>query len=180
MVEEIRPRKSNDREPVLRTLDHAIRLANFPCSYRATIDSLTCFTNASTPWYGPYLRQLLPDRRQQYDRFRSGDREQIMRARQAAEALFTSKQDIAEQPVPSAAQEPKSRKPRVLPILASAPIRQEVADTSMSPESPITPEISIKKPAYLRTLVKYGMPISQVADLYGVPVKTIRAVLRKA
>jgi hypothetical protein len=180
MVEEIRPRKSNDREPVLRTLDHAIRLANFPCSYRATIDSLTCFTNASTPWYGPYLRQLLPDRRQQYDRFRSGDREQIMRARQAAEALFTSKQDIAEQPVPSAAQEPKSRKPRVLPILASAPIRQEVADTSMSPESPTTSEIPIEKPAYLRTLVKYGMSISQVADLYGVPVETIRAMLRKA
>ena len=103
-----------------------------------------------------------------------------MRARQAAEALFTSKQDIAEQPVPSAAQEPKSRKPRVLPILASAPIRQEVADMSMSPESPTTPEIPIKKPAYLRTLVKYGMSISQVADLFGVPVETIRAVLRKA
>src|ERR1700759_1740861 len=180
MVEEIQPRTSNDREPVLRTLDHAIRLANFPCSYRATIDSLTCFTNASTPWYGPYLRQLLPDRRQQHDRFRSGDREQIMRARQAAEALFTSKQGIAEQPAPSAAQEPKSRKPRVLPILASAPIRQEVANMSVSPESPTTPEIPIKKPAHLRTLVKYGMSISQIADLYGVPVETIRAMLRKA
>ena len=49
MIEEIRPRKSNDREPVLRTLDHAVQLANFPCSYHAAIDPLTCFTNASTP-----------------------------------------------------------------------------------------------------------------------------------
>ena len=103
-----------------------------------------------------------------------------MRARQATEALFTPKQDIAEQPVPSAAQEPKSRKPRVLPILASALICQEVADASVSPESPITPEIPIKKAAHLRTLVKYGMSISQIADLYGVPVETIRAMLRKA
>jgi hypothetical protein len=126
------------------------------------------------------LRQLLSDRRQQHDRFRNGDREQIIRARQAAEALFTSEQDIAEQPAPSAAQEPKSRKPRVLPILASAPIRQEVVDTSMSLESPATPEIPIKKPAHLRTLVKYGMSISQVADVYGVPIDTIRAMLRKA
>jgi methionine synthase II (cobalamin-independent) len=30
------------------------------------------------------------------------------------------------------------------------------------------------KAAHLRTLVKYGMLISQVADLYGVPVETIR------
>ena len=103
-----------------------------------------------------------------------------MRARQAAEAFFTPKQDITEQPVPSAAQEPKSRKPRVLQILASAPIRQEVADASVGPESLTTSEIPIKKPAYLRTLVKYGMSISQVADLYGVPVETIRAMLRKA
>ena len=103
-----------------------------------------------------------------------------MRVRQAAEALFTPKQDIAEQLVPSAAQEPKSRKPRVLPILASAPLRQEVADMSMSPKSSTTPEIPIKKAVHLRTLVKYGMSISQVAGLYGVPVKTIRAMLRKA
>ncbi len=41
-------------------------------------------------------------------------------------------------------------------------------------------EIPVKKPAHLRTLVKYGMSISQVAELYGVPVKTIRAVLHKA
>jgi hypothetical protein len=126
------------------------------------------------------LRQLLSDRRQQHDRFRSGDREQIIRARQAAEALFAPKQDIAEQPVPSAAQEPKSRKPRVLPILVSASIRQEVADASMSPEDPTISQIPIKKPAHLRALVKYGMSISQVAELYGVPVETVRAVLRKA
>ena len=103
-----------------------------------------------------------------------------MRARQAAEALFTPKQEIAEQPVPSASHEPKSRKPRVLPILAPAPMRQEVADASVSPENPTTPEIPIKKAAHLWTLVKYGLLISQVADLYGVPVETIRAMLRKA
>jgi hypothetical protein len=122
----------------------------------------------------------LPDHYQQHDRFRSGDREQIMRARQAAEALITPKQDIAEQPAPSAVQEPKSRKPRVLPILAPAPIRHEVADASMSSESPTTPQIPIEKPAHLRILVKYGMSISQVVELYGVPIETIRAMLRKA
>ena len=122
----------------------------------------------------------MSDRRQQHDRFRSGDREQIMRARQAAEALFTPKQEITGQPVPNASHDPKSRKPRVLPILAPEPIHQEVADASVSPESPTTSEIPIKKPAHLRTLVKYGMSISQVADLHGVPVETIRAMLRKA
>jgi hypothetical protein len=44
----------------------------------------------------------------------------------------------------------------------------------------LAPEIPVEKLARLRTLVKYGMSISQVADLYRVPVETIERILRKA
>jgi hypothetical protein len=122
----------------------------------------------------------LPNRPEQQHLFRGGDREQIGRARQAAEALFTPQRNITEQPVPEPSEVPRSRKPRVLPILASAPIPQETADAPVSSERSAAPEIPIKKRARLRTLVKYGMSISQVADLYRMPVETIERMLRKA
>jgi hypothetical protein len=56
------------------------------------------------------------------------DREHIVRARQAAEALFTSKQDVTEQPFSELSQAPHPRKPRILPILPPATIRQETVD----------------------------------------------------
>jgi hypothetical protein len=122
----------------------------------------------------------LPDRRQQQHQFRGDDREQIVRARSAAEALFTPKPEIAEQQLSEPSQAPRPRKPRVLPILSPAPIRQKTADAPVSPEQPSAPEIPVKQRARVRTLVKYGMSVAQLADLYRVPVATIERILRKA
>jgi hypothetical protein len=122
----------------------------------------------------------LSDRPQQQRQFRGDDREQIVRARSVAEALFTPKRDIIEQPVSEPSPAPRPRKPRVLPILPPAPIRHETVDAPATAERPAAPEIPVKKRARVRTLVKYGMSVSQVADLYRVPVETIERILRKA
>ena len=122
----------------------------------------------------------MPDRPQQQRQFLGDDREQIVRARSAAEALFAPKPEITEQPVSETLQPPHSRKPRILPILPPVPIRQKTADAPVSPEQPAAPEIPVNKRSRVRTLVKYGMSVSQVADLYRVPVETIEQILRKA
>jgi hypothetical protein len=128
----------------------------------------------------PYPRQFLPDRPQQQRQSRGDDREQIVRARQAAEALFSSKQDDTEQPFSELSQAPHPRKPRILPILPPAPIRQETVDAPVTPEQRQAPEIPVKKRARVRTLVKYGMSVSQVADVYRVPIEMIELILENA
>jgi hypothetical protein len=88
----------------------------------------------------------LVDRLQQQRQFRGDDREQIMSARQAAEALFTPKPEVTEQPVSDPSQSAKARQPRVLPVLPPAPIRQQTVDAPTTPErrgipqgSPLSP-----------------------------------------
>ena len=122
----------------------------------------------------------MPDRPQQQRQSRGDDREQIVRARQAAEAIFTSKQDVTDQPFSERSQAPHPRKPRILPILPSAPIRQETVDAPVILEQRHASEIPVKKRARVRTLVKYGMSPSQVADLYRVPIETIELILHNA
>ena len=121
----------------------------------------------------------MPHRHQQQRQFRGDDREQMMRARHAAEALFTPKPQLDAHPVPDPAQSVEARKPRVLPILPAAPIRQETVNASAKSEPATVPEILAKKSARLRALVKYGMTASQVAEVYQVPIETIERMLRK-
>jgi hypothetical protein len=108
--------------------------------------------------------------------FLGDDREQIMSARQAAEALFKPKPDVREQPASDPAQSAKPRKPRMLPSLPSAPLRQETINAPTISEQPMAPEVPAKRLARLRTLLKYGMTVSQLADLYRVPVETIERI----
>jgi hypothetical protein len=116
--------------------------------------------------------------RQQQPQPRGDDREQIMRARQAAEALFTSK------PLPPAQQttsaEPSARKPRVLRIIpATAPAEHDQPESPAAPAPP-TVEIPPSQVARIRTWVKYGMKVAQVAQVCGVPIGEIEHILRKA
>jgi hypothetical protein len=78
--------------------------------------------------------QLLPHRHQQQRQFRGDDREQMMSAREAAEALFTPKPELDVQPVPDPAQSIKAHKRRVLPVLPPTSIRQRTVNASATSE----------------------------------------------
>ncbi len=115
---------------------------------------------------------------------RGDDRERITRARQAAEALFTSKPPITarstpETPTPDDQQ--SARKPRVLGIIPpAAPVRDEVVEAPVSPEPPATREIPWSQFARIRTWVKYGMKVAQIAEVYGAAVGDIERIIRQA
>jgi hypothetical protein len=121
---------------------------------------------------------LLNHREQQHHP-RGDDRERITNARRVAEALFTPKRQPAEPSdgVPSA--ERPARKPRVLPILSPAPVRNEEAAAPVNPEPRTTREIPRSHHARIRTWVNYGLTISQVAAVYGVAVGVIERILRR-
>ena len=125
--------------------------------------------------------QIVPNPRQQ-PHPTGDDREQITRARQAAEALFTPKRQVTERSVsdsvPSA--DPSARKPRVLRISAVAPVGHEEVEASGGSEQQTTPEIPGSQFARIRALVKCGMTVSQVAEVYRVAVGEIARILRKA
>jgi hypothetical protein len=143
--------------------------------------SLRKLNESSFIWANsPLVRAALPHRHQQQRQFRGDDREQMTSARRAAEALFTPKPELDVQPVPDPAQSIKAHKSRVLPVLPPAPIRQESVNVSATSEPATAPKIPANKSARLRTLVKYGMTISQVAEVYQVPIETIERMLRKS
>ena len=73
------------------------------------------------------------------------DRERIMRARQAAEALFTPRPQVAE-PLAADSLPPTDqpvRRPRVLGISSSAPARLGELEAPVAPEPQTTPEIPL-------------------------------------
>ena len=125
-------------------------------------------------------RPLLNHRQQQQPPH-GDDRERITSARQAAEALFTPKrrpvEPSASDPAPSA--ERPARKPRVLAILSPAPVRNEEVAAPVDPEPRTTRQIPRSHHARIRTWVKYGMTIPQVAEVYGVAVGVIEGILRQ-
>jgi hypothetical protein len=114
---------------------------------------------------------------------RGDDRERITRARQAAEALFTSKLPVSkplapESPTPA---DHSGRKPRVLQIIPqAAPVRREAVEAPVSSEPPATHKIPRSEFARIRTWVKYGMKVAQVAEVYGAAVGDIERIIREA
>ena len=119
--------------------------------------------------------------RQQQPHPRGDDGERVTRARQAAEALFAPKRQVAEPSVSdslSSADQP-ARKPRVLGISSPAPVRLEEVKAPVAPESQTTREIPRSKFARIHGLVKYGMTVSQVAEVDGVAVDKIERILRR-
>jgi hypothetical protein len=113
---------------------------------------------------------------------RGDDRERITSARQAAEALFTPKRQPVEpsasDPAPSA--ERPARKPRVLPMLSPAPVRDEEVAAPVNPEPRTTRQIPRSHHARIQTWVNYGMTVPQVAEVYAVAVGVIERILRQA
>ena len=131
---------------------------------------------------GDHPPHRLPNGRARSDSRYPDHREWIAKARQAAEALFAPKPRSAEPPgagpVPTAGQAKRvvriseTSKPTSAPGAAvKAPIEAEPAPVPTIPASQLV---------RIRTWVKYGMPVAQVAKLYGVPVDEVARVLRKA
>jgi hypothetical protein len=118
--------------------------------------------------------------RRQQPHTRGDDRERIKRARQAAEALFPPKRQVAEQLVSASLPADQSaRKPRELKTLLTAPVRHDV-EAPVSSKQQTTPEIPMSQFARIRAWVKYGMTVTQVAEVYGVAVGAIERILRQA
>jgi hypothetical protein len=120
--------------------------------------------------------------RQQQPRPSGDDREQITRARQAAEALFRSKPPVSGPSVPASAPADQSvRKPRVLQIIPpTVPVRHEERETPAAPEPQTMRKIPRSQFVRIRTLVKYGMTVAKVAKVYGVDAGELARILRQA
>ena len=67
----------------------------------------------------------------------------------------------------------------MLAIAPVASVRPEDAKTPVIPEPQATREIAQSQFARIRTLVKYGMTVAQVAGVYGATVDEIERILRK-
>ena len=68
----------------------------------------------------------------------------------------------------------------MLAIAPVASVRREDAETPVIPEPQATREISRLQFARIRTLVKYGMTVAQIAKVYGVAADEIVRILRQA
>jgi len=62
----------------------------------------------------------------------------------------------------------------------AVPTRGAAVETPVSPKQPTMPEIPVSQFERIRTWVKYGMTVSQVAQVYTVTVEEIERILRKA
>jgi hypothetical protein len=117
--------------------------------------------------------------RQQHPR--DNDREQIVRARQAAEALFTSKPPVTKAAVTeSAPPSPTARQPRVLQIIAGPAKRDEEVNAAAAPEPQPRPKIPRSHFSRIRSWAKYGMTVRQVAEHYGAEIDEIRRIIRNS
>jgi hypothetical protein len=125
--------------------------------------------------------QILFTRRQQPHPY-GNDRERIIKARQEAEALFTSKRPISEPsvPHPQTPAEQSPRKPRILRALSTPRVHHEEDQAPVCAEERLTREIPSSQFGRIRAWVKYGMTAAQVAGLYGVAVGAIERILRQA
>lgn len=110
------------------------------------------------------------------ERFPSG-RE---RARQVAEALFAPKKREAEPAAPAirpAIAQPAFQPPKPRPV-DREPLRQPAAAPGGG--TPANPEIPPAHLTRIRTWLKYGMTVDEVANVYGVEIGEIERMLHKA
>jgi hypothetical protein len=97
-------------------------------------------------------------------------------ARQAAEALFTRKQEHHASSAQSEVENAVARKPRILAALP--PGRPDAASTAENPIQETRRAISKSQIDHVRTWLKYGMTVRQAADACGVPMSELKDALR--
>jgi hypothetical protein len=116
--------------------------------------------------------------RQRPPHARGEDRRQVIRAREAAELLFAPKPSAT---LPSVQESTSAevRKPRVLQIIRPAPAeRDDLPAAPPAASEPRARAIPGSEFARIRTWVKYGMTISQVAELYDANDAEIERIIR--
>jgi hypothetical protein len=129
------------------------------------------------------------------------DREQVNRAREAAEALFKPKEQVARAEAssslpmtPSLSEQPAPRTPRVIAIPSMTSVRDPKVKTAIMVKSAIA-EPKPPKPrkvvarnrratkvpasefARIRTLAECGMTLEQLAENYGVSAGEIERIV---
>jgi hypothetical protein len=107
--------------------------------------------------------------------------EPVNKAREAAEALFRPKQELAvdRSNEPASMDVETQRKPRIIPIPPAEPHREAIAKPR-TPRREIGSRIhKIPKSEYgrVRALASYGMTLEQVAALYEVPATNIERIV---
>ena len=109
-------------------------------------------------------------------------RERANRARRAAEALFAPKPRSAETSNSSAgpAAERLAAAPRAVETSRTAGVHHKTVPPLAMPKPATGSEIPASQLARIRTWVKYGMTVAQVAEVCGVPVAEIERLLGKA
>jgi hypothetical protein len=118
--------------------------------------------------------------RQNNTHSRSNDRGRAAGARQAAEALFAAKPPVSPPSAPDPAADQPPRKPRVLRAIARPSGHVEDVKALVSREPAIDSSIPSAHLARIRTWLRYGMTIAQVAAIYGVNAGEIANLLGKA
>lgn len=142
--------------------------------------------------------------------WQTADRDQINKARRAAEDLFRPKQPTERIPPVNtssdaplatgtpAGETPTPRKPRIIAIPAIVPMSEYQSEPA-TPEPAPTPTVVRREPKPAKAAVKkratkippkqygriqalasYGMTLTEVAELYGVPEAEIERIIAKA
>jgi hypothetical protein len=125
------------------------------------------------------------------------DREQLKRIREAAEALFKPRPQVARAETPlgapsasSPSEQPARRTPRVIAMPSMAPVRdqkvktpaiQEPTMAKPEPQRVVTKQRVLKIPASefarIRTLAECGMTLAQLAEHCGVSEREIERIV---
>jgi hypothetical protein len=106
------------------------------------------------------------------------DHERANKARQAAEALFAPKPRENEAPNLATGPLTERRAPARYEVLPAA-VRNERDIAPIGGAPPVRPPIPAAHAARIRTWLRYGMTIADVATVYGVGVGDIEQLLRK-
>ena len=110
------------------------------------------------------------------------NRAEINKARRATEALFAGKPRITEPSAPAAisSAEQTARKPRILSAVQVRTTRDDPTKSAVVSGPPtLSKEIPASHLGRIRTWLKYGMSIPQVAKVYGVGVVRSSACCKK-
>lgn len=96
-------------------------------------------------------------------------RERRAQARREAEALFAPKPAVTENPVTSPA--------KLARVLPAAPAAKQ--DASIRPEPVLAKTIPAAHAARIRSWKRYGMTVSQIAEVCGADIGEIERLLRQ-